>query len=36
MKGGIVEEVIYGGVRGLNGRMFDCKLAMHANCFHEI
>ena len=29
-------EVIYGCARGLDGRILDCKLSMHANCFHEM
>ena len=33
---GVVEEVIYGNERGLDGRIPDCKLAMHVNCFNEI
>ena len=36
MKKEAVEEVIYGCIRGLDGRALDCKLAMHANCFIEI
>ena len=36
MKGGTVEEVIYGCIIGLDGRIPDCMLAMHANCFDEI
>ena len=35
MKGGFVEEVIYVCVRDLDGRILDCKLAMHANFFDE-
>ena len=31
MKRGAVEEVIYGCIRGLDGRIQDCKLGMHAN-----
>ena len=34
MHGRNVEEVIY--VRGLDGKISDCKLAIHANCFNEI
>ena len=33
---GVVEEVICGYVRGSDGRILDCKPAMHANCFDEI
>ena len=36
MKGAFGKEVIYGGVRGLDKRISDCKLAIHANCFYEI
>ena len=36
MKRGAVEEVIYGCTRGLDGRIPDCKLGMHAKCFNEI
>ena len=35
-KGLVVEEVIYGCIGGLDGRISDCKLAMHANCFDQI
>ena len=33
---GAVEGIICGCVRGLDGIIPDCKLAMHANCFNEI
>ena len=36
MKRGAVEAVIYGCIRGLDGRIPDCKLGMHAKCFHDI
>ena len=36
MKREVLEEVIYGWIRGLEGRIPDCKLAMHANCFNDI
>ena len=36
MKGGIVEEAIYGYKKGLDERISDCKLAMHANCFDKM
>ena len=36
MKRGAVETVIYGCIKGLDGRISDCKLAMHAECFHEV
>ena len=35
-KGGALEQVIYGCVRGFIGRIPDCKHAMNANCFNEI
>ena len=35
MKRVVVDEVIYGYVRGFNGRIPDCNLAIHANCFNE-
>ena len=31
-----MKEVIYGFTRGLDGRIPDCKLGMHINCFNEI
>ena len=31
-----VEEAYYDCIRGLDERIPDCKLAMHANCFGEI
>ena len=31
----VMKEVIHGCVRGLGEKIFDCKLAMHANCFDE-
>ena len=36
MKGVIIEEIIFGCIRGLDGKIPDCKLAMHAKCFNEI
>ena len=36
MNSGAVEVVIYGCIRGLDGRIPDCKLRIHANCFHDI
>ena len=36
MKSGAVKEVIYGCIRGLDGRIPECKLGMHANWFNEI
>ena len=36
MKEETVKEVIYDCIRGLDGRMPYCKLAMHAKCFDEI
>ena len=36
MKGVVLKEVVHGCVRGLDGRIFDCKLAMHSNYFDEI
>ena len=35
MKRGAVQEVIPGYIGGLNGRIPDCKLVLHA-CFDEI
>ena len=35
MKREAVEAVIYGCMKGLDGRITDCKLEMHAKCFHE-
>ena len=31
-----MDEVIYSCVRGLDGHVCYCKLAMHANCFDEM
>ena len=31
-----MKEVIYGCLRGLDVRITDCKLGMHAKCFDEI
>ena len=31
-----MKKVIHGCIRGLYGRMSDCKLGMHAKCFDEI
>ena len=31
-----MKEVFYGCIIGLDGRIPDCKLAMHANCYNEI
>ena len=36
MKWGAVEEDIHGCVRGLDRKIPNCKLAMHANGFDEI
>ena len=36
IKGGTVKEVMYGCIRGLDGRIPDCMPAMHADCFDEI
>ena len=33
---GAVEEVIYGWVWSLDGRIPDCKLGMHAKCFSDV
>ena len=30
-----MKEVIYGCKRGLDGRISDCKLGMHAKCFSK-
>ena len=35
-KGWSMKEVIYGCIKGLDGRMPDWKLGMHAKCFNEI
>ena len=35
-EGGFVEEVIYDCTRESNGRIPDCRHALHANCFNEI
>ena len=31
-----MKKVIYGCIKGLDGRIPDCKLGMHAKCFNEI
>ena len=36
MKGGAVEEVIYGCKTGLEGRTPDCNLSMHSNVFNYV
>ena len=36
LEGGVVDKVIYSCVRVLDGRVLDCKVAMHDNCFNEI
>ena len=36
MKRGAVEAVIYGCKRDLDGKISDCKLGMHAMCFHDL
>ena len=36
MKGWAVKEVIYGCIRGLDGRTPGCKLGMHTKCFDKI
>ena len=33
---GVVEDVIYGCVKGLDRRILDCKLAIHDNCLDKI
>ena len=35
MKRESAEAVIYGCIRGLDGTIKDCKLRMHAKCFHD-
>ena len=31
-----MKEVIYGYIRGLDGRISDCMLGMHAKCFDDL
>ena len=35
-KGWDMKEVIHGCINGLDGRITECKLGMHAKCFDEI
>ena len=35
-KGKSMRELIYGCIRGMDGRISDCKLRMHAKCVNEI
>ena len=35
MKRAAVKEVIYGFIRGLDGKIPYCKCRMHASCFNE-
>ena len=30
-----MKEVVYGCIRGLDGRITDCKLGMYVKCFNE-
>ena len=35
-EGAIIEEVIYGCIRHQDGRISDCKLAMHGKCINDV
>ena len=35
-EGAMIDELIFGYIRGLDGKIPDCNLAVHANCFDKI